>query len=114
MCRHNGKDLIKAAQWYYDHLNGQVPMVIIQSSSRDPTTDKEADRPKLLGKSMEDSSSRADDDDNELLEIMLNLGIHSPKRTDARPDPTAPSAANDGVNASRHGVKHCLCHFKSY
>ena len=114
MRRSTGKDVVRAAQWFYDHLFGRVPIVVIQASLGSPESSKEADGPSSEWQTVKGSiSSRADDggDDDELLEILLNLGIDSPKPTAPRPGPTAPTAASNRVAASRQGVRRCLCCF---
>lgn len=81
-------------------------MVVIQGSSDHSANHKQAESPSPSGNIIEVTSNSIDaDDDDELLGMLLNLGVDNVKPTAPQPGPTAPSAAHDSVTVSRQGVR---------
>lgn len=87
-CRCNGDDAVKAAEWYYQHLVGGMPIIVLQGGL-DPSTMVKAANPaegKPPGLSMKASG-------DDLLDELLNLEI-SPAQQPVSPDPIASANAS--------------------
>ena len=108
-CRCSGKDVSKAAQWYYDHLSGKIPLVVLQGRIEEATGCKQGYRPDAEAKMTAIRSVKAESEEDELLDMLLNLGIDSSVSTAPYPAPTATSSAADSVPASRQGVRKYNC-----
>lgn len=85
-------------------------MVVMQGTFSSPTSPEEANKPKYSAKPQEVGSRTAKNDDEELLEMLLNLGIDTAKPTASEPVPTAASTAEDIPSVSRQGVSSCQKH----
>lgn len=87
-------------------------MVVMQGRFSSPISPDEASKPKYSAKPQEVGSRTAEDDDEELLEMLLNLGVDTAKPTASEPVPTAASTAEDIPSVSRQGVSSCQKHLK--
>ncbi len=108
-CRCSGKDVLKAAQFYYDHLSGVIPLVVLQGRIGEATGGEQCNRPNAEAKMTAIRSVKAESEENELLDMLLNLGIDSSVSSAPHPAPTATSSAADSVPASRQGVRKYNC-----